>query len=238
MKNETYKYIICGTERSGSTLLSAVLANAGANFGMSLKTDWNRNSGAFEHTTLINMIKYFKRKELYGNFSDRLKLFFENKIIQQIKNGLGEEVTYLKYPIYSEQQAYYVRKSGFQPRLIMTIRKFEEVAQSQLYKHGGNYLDLKNYYIDTLSTCILELKNYGGCIISYDELTNLNERKWADRITQITGLSKNLLIEKRDTLLKPIKQNNQIDFIDEDCEKLYQQAIKISSKTFEGFKYG
>ena len=43
------RFLIVGTGRCGSSLLSAILARAGANFDMPLRAEWDRRSGEYEH---------------------------------------------------------------------------------------------------------------------------------------------------------------------------------------------
>ena len=59
--NETnLRYFIITSGRSGS-LLASILADAGANFGLSTRSDWSRDSGEMEHPDVAYVSRQFRR---------------------------------------------------------------------------------------------------------------------------------------------------------------------------------
>src|SRR3954453_15534246 len=123
--SECIKYLLIGTERSGSTLLSSLLANADANFGFEKNREWYRGSGDYEHQIIIDTYKNLKRALYFKNFSDSLSNREQKKIINKMKR-LYSIVDYAKYPPLSQYLPIHIKQAGFDVRLIVVIRKFND----------------------------------------------------------------------------------------------------------------
>ena len=52
------KFLIVGIGRSGSSLLAAILAKSGGNFGLPSLDDWDRRDGVLEHPYVLNAYKW------------------------------------------------------------------------------------------------------------------------------------------------------------------------------------
>src|ERR1700683_3205206 len=59
VRQEDRRFFIVTAARSGSTLLAAILADAGADFGMAAPRLWDRATGALEHPGTWRALGYF-----------------------------------------------------------------------------------------------------------------------------------------------------------------------------------
>lgn len=224
-------YLIVGTERSGSSLLASLLASAGANFNMPMVDNWYRGSGAYEHPEYIRLLKHVKRSLFFKKYSDRLAHKEQQKAIN-IAKTFFKNTTFVKYPPYSEHVAHIVKAAGFQPRLILTCRRFNDYLKSNIIKGGETFDFHKNNYMNVNQTCFAQLFIYGGCIITYDELVDLNQGKWAIRLEEVTQLSSKILLDKRYEKIKVYGDVNIIPELDTSVSELYNLINKYSSKVF------
>ena len=56
--SQSRKFLIVGTGRCGSTLLSAIIAKSGGSFGLPALEDWDRRGGALEHPCILSAYKW------------------------------------------------------------------------------------------------------------------------------------------------------------------------------------
>lgn len=227
------KYLIVGTERSGSTLLSAILANSGADFGIAKGKDWDRASGDYEHKILVGTYKHLKRALLFKKYSDRLTARENRKIIARLVR-LYSKVAFSKYPPLSEYLPSHIKKAGFDLRLICVIRKFNDFAISRISKKGGSFDDCKQAYLSTYQTSLLNLSLYGGCIVCYEDVIDLEKVGWATVLESTCHLNSKNLLAERQQLVKPTFLENKIQSInlDQSCTKLYSEYKKLSMSYF------
>ena len=64
MSHDKRRFIIVGTGRSGSSLLAAILAGAGADFAMPSKQQWGRDGGGFEHPDFVRAYNWYERANI------------------------------------------------------------------------------------------------------------------------------------------------------------------------------
>lgn len=217
-----HKFIVLGTPRSGSSLLSAILANAGADFGMDRGLDWYRGSGAYEHAQIIAAYKHLKRAKLFSKVSDSLALREKKKLIRALKKLLSE-VSFIKYPPLSEYLPWYFKEAGFEFRVIIIVRSFQEYAVSRVSKEGGDYDFLVREYLRVYKTGLINLEIYGGCIVCYEDLAN-EGTEWAAALGEVAGVSTEKLLAERDKLVKPTPLRNKLfsDFEQKEYDELYE----------------
>jgi len=228
-------YIVAGTERSGSSLLSALLAGSGAKFNMPIVEDWYRGSGAYEHEDYMQLIKHVKRSLFFKRFSDRLSNRERKKAIA-IAKTLFKSAKFVKYPPFSEHVANIVKEAGFEPVIILIYRKFSDYLRSSMIKSGGTFNEHKQNYISVNQTCFSQLFIFGGCAISYEELMDINEVNWANRLDRLCGLSEKTLLEFRSKTVKEFTNINQIPQLDDEAERLYQLITSHKGDVITGEK--
>lgn len=231
---DNIKYIVVSTERSGSSMTSAILANAGADFGFDKDRKWYRGAGDYEHQEVVDTYKYLKRVLFSQKFSDRLTLRLKKKIVSKMEI-LYSKVSYSKYPPLSQYLPFYVKQAGFDIRLIVVIRNFNDFAISMISKNGKDFETLKDTYLSTYRTSLLNLSLYGGCIICYEDITKIEETRWAELVEKTCGLDASKLISERDKIVKPTFLKNKIQntILDQECEELYQIYQNLSDTFYE-----
>lgn len=77
-------------------------------------------------------------------------------------NNLYSTVDFAKYPPFSEYLPFYIRRAGYDLRLITIIRKFNDFAVSRTSKNGGDYETCKRIYLNMYKTTLLNLPLYVG----------------------------------------------------------------------------
>ena len=228
------KYLVAGGKRTGTTLLCAILANAGADFGFPRDREWFRGSGDYEHDIMIDNYKYLKRARMAQPVSDSFAARQQRKIEANMKELLSQ-VDYIKYPPLSQYLPIHMKRAGFDVRLLITIRHFNTFALSAVAKSGGAFSELKDIYLDTYKTNLLNLYLYGGCAVLYEDIVDHEKTDWSERVSQVTGIAAAELLKARDELIKPTKSRNAIGevTIDRDCDELYATYAELSTKIFE-----
>ena len=156
MNQNQVRYLIVGTGRSGSSLLSAILADAGANFDIPEISGWDRRSGAYEHPKLISACKWLYRSRKVAPFSDSFKKFCERKIIYNLSE-LFEAAIFAKYPM-AVGLTHFVSQLGYKPQVILSYRNFFGYSTSMYLKNGISLTDLTKEYEETNTTGFLQLK--------------------------------------------------------------------------------
>jgi len=222
-------FIVVGSPRTGTSLMCAVLSDAGADFGVSSES-WNRTGGAFEHPILVSSYKYLKRITFFKQFSDTAAKRIEKKLSKNI-HELFEQVNFAKFPPLSHMLPYYIKKEGYDVTVILAYRKFEDYALSMLIKNPGSVKKLKEDYIDMYQTGLILLNIHGGCAISYEEITNESETGWIDALAAATDLEKAKIEEARATRnRKKIESVNSFNLHDPQCDSIYTELSKYRGK--------
>ena len=101
MNDDKVRFIMVTTGRSGSSLLAAIIADAGGKFGFPSKDKWDPESGAMEHPLAQQASLLFRR----AYYLRRVKrLFFFYKYLIDIRRSLGKKKPCLScchpYPLH------------------------------------------------------------------------------------------------------------------------------------------
>lgn len=228
--SEKKVFIVVGSPRTGTSLMCAVLSDAGADFGVSSES-WNRTGGAFEHPLLVSSYKYLKRIVFFKKFSDSMVKRIEKKLSKNIQE-LFEQVDIAKFPPLSHMLPYYIKKEGYDVTVILAYRRFEDFALSMLIKNPSTVKKLKDDYIDMYQTGLVLLNIHGGCAISYDEITNESETQWIDALASATNFDRDKIAEARENRnRKKIEGVNKFNLQDPQCDSIYSELNKYKGKT-------
>jgi hypothetical protein len=206
--NDKYRYMLVGTGRSGSSLLSAIIADAGANFDMPNVSAWDRRSGAYEHPELINSYKWFLRSKKMALLSDRLRRFCEIRTENKLSTLLDRAV-FAKYP-HAFRLIHFTPELEFYPKIILSYRDFAGYSKSMYRKNGMDMPNLIKSYKEINSTALLQLEVFGGVAINYKELVDKSETNWAETISSLTGIDFSSLLESRE---KRVQLNHNMSSI-------------------------
>jgi len=206
VNKELVRYFIVSTGRCGSSLLAAILSDAGADFGLPKPSDWKQDSGALEHPD-INYVSRQFRRAAYLQPKRRSNLLA--KYIMDIRRSLGkkrarqvlDKITYAKSDNI-DLWIWHLMKMGYSPRIIVSFRDFAATARSFFVLRGMDSGQFTEYYRRIYENSLLMLDVYGGCAISFEELIDTNETKWADVLSQLTSVQPDVLLHHRNLRLK------------------------------------
>ncbi len=204
--DKTRYFIVC-TGRSGSSLLAAVLADAGAQFDMQIPEDWDPADGELEHRLVEECSRLFRRAS-YIQGGKRYFLLYKYMIDfyrSQGKKRLRAALARARYvkALNADLWMSNVVKLGYRPRIIVNYRDFAANARSYYLMTGMRLPEFATYYRRINGNALLMLNVFGGCAIESDELTDLGETAWADALAQATGLDREALLASRARRVKP-----------------------------------
>lgn len=192
--------------RCGSSLLAAILADAGADFGLSVPFDWSPDRGALEHPDIDYVSRQFRRAS-YLLSNKRSSLFV--KYLIDIRRSLGKrrarrvlrEVRYAKSDNL-DLWIWHLTKMGYRPRIIVSFRNFAATARSFFVLRGVGLNQFAERYSRIYGNALLMLDVFGGCAVSFEELVDVNETAWAEALAQATSLPSDSLLHYRNERLK------------------------------------
>lgn len=167
-------WFILTTGRSGSSLLSAVLAHAGADFGLPVPSIWDADRGVLEHPQIILAARYYRRgfDALHGRslLSPRLEAaLYRARARRRLRRALAAANFFKIGDLDLVVQPAF--RLGCDPRVILSYRRFEPNATSLLV--GRTYdppESLARDYVRLYRNGLSLLDTFGGCVVAYDEL--------------------------------------------------------------------
>lgn len=190
-----------GTGRSGSSVLAAICANAGAPFGMETREAWDNRSGANEHPGLIRAYKWWHRARTVQHapvpdiggraWCERRARHELDRALSGAVFGKSSTLVWL-VPLIADL--------GYEPRVIVLYRRFSEFAMSRHKRFGWSYHELRENYCDVYETALLQQQAFGGTVIAYEDLTDPAQTGWADALAKLTGLSDERLLAEREAI--------------------------------------
>lgn len=201
------RFLIITVGRSGSSLLSAVLADSGADFGLNTPTQWDPRRGEMEGRAIKLAAHNYRRAY---DISLGRKYLFSPAI--ETKLRLSRAKKYLKIAL---QDSRYLKigdldlvvqptfKLGYKPTVILSYRQLELNLPSLLVgrTHVGPD-QLAQEYVRIYRQGITLLKTFGGCTVAYNELQDPMSTAWSDALAATTQLDQATLVESRKTRLK------------------------------------
>lgn len=205
------RFFVITSGRTGSTLLSAILADAGADFGVAPPDDWDTaRGGAMEDPGLQRAVRHFL---LAFERSPGKPATIPSKWIWAYHRAAGKRElarvlarsVYLKC-MHLDLAIPFVIKLGYFPQIIVNHRPFGDQALS----HAQMIMNwsaeaLAKTYDRTYHNALLSLHSYGGCVVSYEDLTVHNRTAWATSLAKVTGLAEERLLAGRALRAKPTR---------------------------------
>lgn len=201
------RYFILTMGRSGSSLLSRILTDAGADFAGKSAVDWTPLAGAFEsNKTDKTAFLFSQAHHFYNNFRHALLYKCWHKKIATYKRNsarrrLRAQLAQSHFFKQTENLHFAVRPAadlGYWPTIILNYRDFRGWLGS-LYP-GSKYDTIESLttrYCSILRNSLALLDLFGGCVVSYDELMDPNETRWAEALGAVTQISPDALLESR-----------------------------------------
>jgi hypothetical protein len=238
MAGDDYKFLIIGTGRSGTSLLSAILADAGADFAMPNSADWNQTIGYFEHGDVQKAGKAFEAAEQFKPFvrgswlARKRRRYYMAIVKSSIRRLLGKAdyaksigLVWLTHTIY---------RLGFQPKVIIVHRAFEDIATSAHLSFGWTYEETERRYLDIYRTGLVQTKLFGGCVIAYEEIIDPAETAWAEALAALTGFDEQSLLESRRRRVQGDRRNNTpVLPLNTETDRLSQALSGLKGKVIE-----
>jgi uncharacterized membrane protein YkvA (DUF1232 family) len=198
------RFFVVTPGRTGSTLLATILADAGADFAIAPRDDWDTARGGWmEHPDAVRAGNHFR---LAFERSPNKPAAFISRWIWAYHRAAGKR--YLKRAL---QRTVYVKalhldlaipfaiKLGYFPQVIVNYRPFGAHALSFSQMVTTWSADaLATAYNRSYRNSLLLVHSYGGCVVSYADLTDRTRTEWTASLGQITGLSAERLLASRD----------------------------------------
>lgn len=230
------RFLIVGTGRNGSSLLAAILADAGAEFDMAGVESWDRSAGAYEHPLVHSATAWNSRGQKAERFRLPVRRFFKARETRDLRKLL-EAARFVKssYLVWMVQPIY---KLGYTPVIIIAYRRFETYARSYYLRSGRSLKNLADTYYDVCTTCLLQLQIFGGCTVDYDEVIDAGETAWAETLAAVTGLSAGQILAARAERVIPRddKGDVELDIPDMRPQQLYETLRRFKGHLVKGAK--
>ena len=227
------RYLVVTPGRSGSSLLCAILADAGANFGMPTIAEWPHDEGAFQHPLAANVTRLLPRIELLSNdpwigwvrrvVKKRLKRRFAAAM-----SALWTSADYVKIAASHTLVPASVRL-GFQPRIILNIREYRACVSSlcRLTAHRRTPDQMREVYRAALYNGLALLHVHGGVVVDFDDLRQNSD--WIGPVSHLTGLPYDALFQSWRARVET-RESGSTEFADDpELEQLYEQARRLTT---------
>lgn len=200
------RFLIVCTGRDGSTLLSAILAAAGANFGEPEKRDWDPRGGAYESWAAARASAHYNRfidlnEDSFLSRWMRLKRRYHRLWAKTLAKRYFSRVHFAKIGA-AHRFPQLVRLVGFRPVIVLLYRDYHTQFASAFVRKPFSYGELADKYFSTLATGLISLSLYGGCILRYEEVIDPSARDWADRLGGACRIAPKRLLDARAAILK------------------------------------
>lgn len=222
------RYFIVTPGRTGSSLLCAILADAGANFGLPVPSMWPHDEGALEHPVAEKAERLLRRIELFGNepwigwirrgARERLKKRFAIAM-----NTLWSSADYVKIGATYKLVPPTVGL-GFQPRIILNIREYRACASSLCRLHAHRHMpdQVRELYRAALYNGLVSLCVHGGVVIDFDDLRQTSD--WIGPLSHLTELPYEAIHQSWRARVES-RTPKSTDFPDDpEMEQLYEQV--------------
>ncbi|MBV8649839.1 MAG: hypothetical protein JO255_00145 [Alphaproteobacteria bacterium] len=177
---ERQRFFIVSTGRTGSSLLSAILADAGADFGFAPPRSWDRRGGEMEHEQLTVAARSIAKAnavspERPGGIA-RLRWTLRRSAAKRRMRSSLRDVRYVKVA----DAHHLVRpafKLGYFPTVILSYRRFDDYAVSLGLIHAhADPASLARQYRQVLRMGLWLLNTFGGCVVGYEQLVDPADR--------------------------------------------------------------
>jgi hypothetical protein len=197
------RFFVISAGRTGSTLLSAILADAGAEFGMRPPSGWDRATGAMEHPDLLAACRRYAAADAISPAKPRgalrryrwTLLRFLGK--RRLRTGLAA-TRFVKVG-HAHLLIRPVLKLGYFPSIVLSYRRFEDHAVSLgMMAANANLDQLVEQYNRINKSALWLLNMFGGCVVGYEQLVDPADRRWVEALAEVANLPAGALSAARD----------------------------------------
>jgi len=198
------RFFLITPGRTGSTLLATILADAGADFSIDSREEWDTARGGWmEHADIRRATHHFR---LAFERSPTKPVWLWSRLLWTYHRTMGkrylrralEKAVYLK-AVHLDLAIPFAIKLGYFPQAIVNYRPFAEQALSSSQMLMSWSADaLAGVYNRTYRNALMQIHSYGGCVVSHADLTDRRRTAWAAALSEVTGLPADKLLESRD----------------------------------------
>lgn len=208
------KYLILGTGRCGSTLLSAILSHSGANFGIIKKSDWDKRGGYYEHPLAHKAQKWYSRAEKIRSSIIPDFLGYRH-CVNKCRNYISillNDVDYVKSTHLHKLVHIVNGERGYNPVVIGIWREPLPQIVSRAKAHGNTCVEALSQWFETNQNILLLLNIFPGCLIKFEHLKDSNNIEWSESLANLTGLERENLVDARNKLLDVVNREFKVQF--------------------------
>ena len=203
---EKKRFFILTPSRSGSSFLSSLLSDAGANFPGEIAATWNPLGGAFESHDLGDAAYLFdqadniQKSKLHSPF---YRLFYKKIVTYKRAKGKHKTQKVLKNSTFFKAANLHSLPRisafmGYWPVIILNYRNFPEWLGSMYPGQRYHTVEsLTHNYVTALENSVALLGLFGGCVMKYSDLMDPDSEDWAQVLGEVTGLDGTVILESR-----------------------------------------
>lgn len=228
------RFFVVNAGRTGSSLLCAILAGAGADFGVPADASWSADDGAFETPAVTRAAAWFgKARQLSVEKPPWPRRWLWDIARHRGKHHLKRALAapFVKGPNLDLAIQPAV-KLGYQPRIIVSYRSFPAQAMSLAQRSAHrDVTSLEAYYRRTYRNALMWLMLYGGCVIDYDELVDVRDVGWIAPLAAVTRLAPESIAAARQARSRPgAAVGRPLPVLSPECERLYDSLRALSGR--------
>ena len=234
-KSGRRRYFVVTIGRSGSSLLGAVLADAGADFGMLAPAQWDPRDGQMENRAIKKAAHHLRRAY---DLDQGIRYLISPKIesawrLARGRRLLARALTEGRFFKIGDLDLL-VQPSfalGYEPRVILNYRQLESNLPSLLVgrKHVGPD-QLAKEYVRIYRQGLVLLDTFGGCTIGFDELQEPSSTAWAAALAATTGLDSGRLLHARGQRVRPVQDTTERPVIYSEAYAIYKAMLERAGK--------
>ncbi len=230
---------LLGTRRCGTSLLAAILNECGADFGPVQKTPEFHRAGYMEDPLVGKAESYFRKYYELRKTFPFLPVCCINWIrkhaITIFQKVVQDNRAWVKNGALISCLADLQNSLGFQPKVLGIVRHPVENVASFSNSKGAFGMEsdvetmFKRYYNDN-QKLLLHIENYGGCLISFHDLTDRKKTNWADAVSKaFPEFKKQDLIHARNKLVDKRTKNlgkPQIIYLPQEYQQFWNFLVQ------------
>lgn len=246
---ERERFFVIAAGRTGSSLLAAILAEAGADWGMPAGLHWDESKGgSYEYPDIVKAAHFFRRAHDYAPIRPSGLARWPWAIARhRAKSHLRQALDKVRFvkAIDLDLAVQAAFKLGYFPRIIVNYRAFADhaISLSQMYAHRTVDM-MERDYVRTYRNALVQLHLYGGCVVGFDELADPKRSDWADSLATVTGYAADRLLTLRQKWQRATPPSSAAAFaLGAESESLFHslnalagRAIPISTQALRNWR--
>ncbi len=249
MKPRKLNFVL-GNGRCGSNLLSAILQECGANFGVleheKVRSDdyWveqekKRIGGYMEDPKLGRALSYMKKYYELRKHLPFLPVFLidwlKKKSARQFKKAINDERDWVLHNIILNFLDDLRELLNIQPKVLGIVRHPVE-QMGGFYTGFGSFVrengatEIYKRYFDNNMRLLSHIDKYGGCLICFDDVMNKEKTNWAKTISKaFPNFKEKDLLDAREKVVDDRSRNTgkkESYYLPEDINKFWEFLVK------------